>query len=42
MVWKYARRWYGVGRLELEDLMQVGFIAVIVAHSVLPPAFAVG
>ena len=28
LVLKYARRWEGVGRLEVDDLMQVGFIGM--------------
>lgn len=33
LVMKYANRWRGVGRLELEDLEQCGFIAVMEAAS---------
>lgn len=31
LVLKFAYKWAGIGRLELEDLMQVGFIAVMEA-----------
>ena len=31
LVLKYARRWSGLGGLEVDDLMQVGFIAVMEA-----------
>lgn len=31
LVWKQARRWAGIGGAEMEDLVQVGFIAMMEA-----------